>query len=188
MSGRAWGSHVKYSQRLLLFGLLALPVQATQHYRLDSGNTDVSFAVHFLGIHWVSARFSDVSGEFIADSSGTANRVDVSVGIASLNCSEPRWNERLRSPEWLDVDRYPRMTYHSVHIDLSDHRGTANGELTLHGVTRPIVLDVTLLKCRTPESCEFAAHGRIKRSDYGLPHGFWTGGDQVDINIKGTIG
>src|SRR5262249_30064194 len=144
---------------LLLVGWLALPAQATQHYRLDSSNTDVSFTIHYLGINWVSARFSDINGEFIIDPSGPASRVDVSVGIASLDCSEPRWNERLRSPEWLDVQRYPRMSYHSIQIDLSDQRGTARGELTLHGITRPIVLDVTLLKCPTPESCEFAAHG-----------------------------
>jgi len=173
---------------LLLVGLLVLPVHATQQYRLDSSNTDVSFAVHSLGIQWVTARFSDISGEFVIDPSGAASRVDVSVGVASLDCSEPRWNERLRSAEWLDVQRYPRMTYHSMSIELSDQRGTANGELTLHGITRPIVLEVTLLKCPTPKSCEFAAHGRIRRSDYGLPHGFWTGGDQVDINISGTLG
>ena len=176
------------SAEWLLVGLLTLPVQATQHYRLDASNTDVAFAVHYLGIQWVTARFSDISGEFIVDPSGSANRVDVSVGIASLSCNEPRWNERLRSPEWLDVERYPRMIYHSVNIELSDQRGIANGELTLHGITRPIVLDVTSLKCPTSQSCEFAAHGRIKRSDYGLPHGFWTGGDQVDIDISGTLG
>ena len=57
----------------------------------------------------------------------------------------------------------------------------------MHGVTRPIVLNVSLLKCASPRNCQFAAHGRIKRSEYGLPHGFWTGGDQVDISISGTL-
>jgi len=57
----------------------------------------------------------------------------------------------------------------------------------LHGVTRPIVLNVSLLKCPSAGHCQFAAHGRIKRSEYGLPHGFWTGGDQVDISISGAL-
>jgi len=187
MSAQPWGSYVKNSQWLLL-ALLAVPVQASEQYRLDSGNTQVSFAVHHLGIQWVSARFSDISGQFIIDQAGAASHVDVSVGMASLDCSEPRWNARLRSADWLDVERYPRMTYHSIHIELSEQRAIANGELTLHGITRPIVLDVTELKCSTPVSCQFAAHGRIRRSEYGLPHGFWTGGDQVDINISGTLG
>lgn len=165
-----------------------LQVTAAERYQLDSSNTQVSFVVQHLGIQWITARFSDISGEFVIDPTGSSSRVDVSVGIASLDTSEPRWNERLRSHEWLDVERYPRMTYHSSSIERTDQRAVANGELTLHGVTRPIVLDVTLLKCAASGGCQFAAHGRIRRSEYGLPHGFWTGGDQVQIHISGALG
>jgi len=178
---------VKNSQSVLI-ALLATQLQAAEPYRLDSSNTQVAFAVQHLGIEWVTARFSDISGEFLIDPSGAGSRVDVSVGIASLDCSEARWNQRLQSAEWLDVQRYPRMTYSSSSIELTDHRGIANGELTLHGVTRPIVLDVTFFKCSPSGSCQFTAHGRIRRSDFGLPNGFWTGGDQVDISISGTLG
>jgi polyisoprenoid-binding protein YceI len=180
-------SYLKNSQWLLV-ALLATQLLAAERYRLDSSNTQVSFAVQYLGFQWVKAHFSDINGEFVIDPAGAATRVDVSVGIASLDCSEPRWNERLRSQEWLDVERYPRMTYHSSRIELADQHGVADGELTLHGITRPIVLNVTFLKCSVSGSCQFAAHGRIKRSEYGLPHGFWTGGDQVDIHISGTLG
>jgi len=168
--------------------LLALRSEATQTYRLDSHNTQVAFAVHQLGIQWAAARFSDISGEFVIGPTGAASRVDVTVGIASLECNDPRWNARLRSAEWLDAQRYPRMTYHSKSIELREQRAIASGELTLHGVTRPIVLDVSLLNCAAPGSCQFTAHARIRRSEYGLPHGFWTGGDQVDISISGTLG
>jgi polyisoprenoid-binding protein YceI len=184
MSAQAF---VKNSQWLLVVALLALPLQAAERYPLDSSNTQVSFAIQHLGIQLITARFSDISGVFIVDPQGAASRVDVSVGIASLDCSEPRWNERLRSAEWLDVQRYPRMTYHSLRIELSDHRGIASGELTLHGITHPIALEITLQTCPASGSCQFTAHGRIRRSDYGLPHGFWTGGDQVEINISGTL-
>lgn len=178
---------MKNPQCLLVVALLARPLHAAEQYPLDASNTQVSFVVEHLGIQWVSARFSDIKGEFIVDRKGPSSRVDVSVGIASLNCSEPRWNERLRSAEWLDVQHYPRMTYHSISIELADQQATARGELTLHGVTRQILLDVTLLTCQQSGGCEFAAHGRIKRSDYGLPHGFWTGGDQVEIHISGRL-
>ena len=153
-------------------------------YRLDSSNTQVSFTVHHLGIQWVTARFSDISGQFVVNHSGVVDRVDVTVGTASLDCSEARWNERLRSADWLDVQHYPQMTFHSSHID--EQRAVASGELTLHGVTRPIVLNVSLLKC-SAAGCQFAAHGHIKRSEYGLPHGFWNGGDQVEISISGAL-
>jgi polyisoprenoid-binding protein YceI len=167
--------------------VLALRVEAAQTYHLDSSNTEVSFAVHYLGIEWMTARFSDIKGQFVVDQASAATRVDVTVGMASVESGEPRWNERLRSPDWLDVKRYPQMTYHSSRIEVGDQHAVASGELTLHGVTRPIVLNVSLLKCSSAHDCEFAAHGRIKRSEYGLPHGFWAGGDQVDISISGTL-
>jgi polyisoprenoid-binding protein YceI len=171
---------------VLLFWLLASVAQATEVYRLDSSNTQVSFTVQRLGFQWVSARFSDVSGEFILDRAGPKSRVDVTVGIASLESSEPRWNDRLRSAEWLDAERYPHMTYHSSHIELEEQHAVANGDLTLHGITRQVVLTVTVLNCSAAGGCQFSAHGRIRRSEFGLPHGFWSGGDQVDIAISGA--
>lgn len=188
MSAAAKLRYVKNSSWLLI-ALLAVPVtQAVQLYRLSSANTQVSFAVQHLGIQWINARFSDINGEFVLDAAGPASRVDVSIGIGSLDTNQPRWNERLRSREWLDVRRYPRMTYHSRSIELGDQGAVTHGELTLHGVTRPMVLMVSLSNCSAGGTCRFAAHGRIRRSEYGLPHGFWFGGDQVDISISGDLG
>jgi polyisoprenoid-binding protein YceI len=186
MSARTKVWYVKNSQWLLML-LAALPARGAEVYGLDSGNTRVSFAIQHLGVRWMAARFSDIRGEFVLDRTGFASRVDVTVGIASLDCDEPQWNERLRSAQWLDAQRYPRMTFHSSSIELGGQRVIANGELTLHGVTRPIVLTASLLDCPSRGACQFAAHGRIRRSEYGLPHGFWVGGDRVEISISGTI-
>jgi polyisoprenoid-binding protein YceI len=185
MSARTQPWYVKNSQWMLI-ALTVLRSEAAHMYRLDSSNTQVSFTVHHIGIQWVTARFSDISGQFIVNHSGVVDRVDVTVGTASLECSEPRWNERLRSADWLDVQHYPQMTFHSSRIEVDEQRAVASGELTLHGVTRPIVLNVSLLKC-SAAGCQFAAHGHIKRSEYGLPHGFWSGGDQVEIAISGAL-
>lgn len=171
---------------LLVATSLGRATDAAERYRLDSSNTQVSFVIQHLGLQWVSARFPDIAGEFILDRSGPRSRVDVSVGIATLQCSEPRWNDRLRSAEWLDAVRYPRMTYHSGHIELERGHAISNGELTLHGITQPVVLTVTLFDCPTGGDCQFVARGRIRRSEFGLPHSFWSGGDQVEIAISGT--
>jgi polyisoprenoid-binding protein YceI len=193
MSARTPVEYVKNSQWVLVLLLLAcvlavaVEVHAGERYRLDSSNTQVSFAIQHLGFQWVSARFSDISGEFILDRAGPLSRVDVTVGIASLESSDTRWNDRLRSAEWLDAQRYPHMTYHSSNIELDEQRAVASGDLTLHGVTRPVVLTVSLLNCPTGGRCQFIAHGRIRRSEFGLPHGFWSGGDQVDISISGAV-
>ena len=171
----------------MLVLLTAWRCEASETFRLDSGNTRVSFAVQRLGVQWVTARFDDINGQFTLDRVGTESRVDVRVGIASLECNEPHWNDRLRSAEWLDVQRYPQMIYHSSRVELSATQAVASGELTLHGITRPVILAVTLQNCTSGGQCEFSAHGHLRRSEYGLPHGFWTGGDQVDIYISGSV-
>jgi polyisoprenoid-binding protein YceI len=178
--------------RLALALLLALTgARGAEVYNLDSGATRVGFDIERFGLHWVSAHFRDFSGDFEFDRTGSASRVDVTVQTESVDCGDSRWNPHLRSPEWLDVAQYPLMTYHSRHIEFDgDDRARASGELTLHGVTRPVVLDVSQLRCpdagRAQGSCQFMARARVRRSDYGLPHGFWTGGDQVDITITGV--
>jgi len=167
--------------------LLAAGVaHAADRYLLDSGNTRVSFVVQHLGLQWVSARFPDIAGEFVLDRDGAQSRVDVTVAIASLECTEPRWNDRLRSAAWLDAERYPQMTYHSSHVEVDEQHAVADGVLTLHGITRPVVLTVKFLDCPPAGACQFSAHGRIRRSEFGLPHGFFSGGDQVEIAISGT--
>ena len=174
---------------ILLLSLLS--AQAADVYDLDSGATRVGFDIERFGLRWVSAHFHRFQGDFVFDREGAASRVDVTVQTESVDCGDSHWNPHLRSPEWLDVQQYPLMTYRSHHIEfLGDDRAEASGELTLHGVTHPVVLAVSQLQCpSSPLStpvCRFAAQARVRRSDYGLPHGFWTGGDQVDITITGV--
>jgi polyisoprenoid-binding protein YceI len=173
----------------LLLGLMS--AQAADVYHLNPGATQVGFTIQRFGLRWVSAHFRAFDGGFVFDREGSASRVDVTVQTESIDCDDTHWNPHLRSSEWLDVQRYPLMTYRSRKIEFEgDDRAVASGELTLHGVTRPVVLSVGQLNCRAQSDgdrvCRFVAHARVKRSDYGLPHGFWTGGDEVDISIDGV--
>src|SRR5581483_830623 len=166
----------------ILAVLESLRAETADRYRLDSANTRVAFEVQRFGIRWVTAHFREVSGELVLDRSERSSVVDVKVGIGSVDCSDPHWNERLKSTEWLDAGRYPWMTFRAADIELADGRATARGQLTLHGITRPVTLNVTFADCKAGNACEFDGHARVKRSEFGLPHGFWTGGDQVEIS------
>lgn len=177
---------VKYALWMLC-ALGMIRAEAADSYRLDSANTQVAFEVQRFGIRWVTAHFRDIAGELVLDHGGQESHVEVRVRIASVDCSDPRWDERLRSSEWLDAPRYPWMTYRATDIEVGDGRATANGELTLHGVTQPVILHVTFLNCHAGSPCQFDGRARVRRSDFRLPHGFWTGGDQVDISIRGTV-
>lgn len=172
----------------LLLAACAVSIRAAELYHLDPLKTRVEFDVQRFGIHWVSAHFPQFSGDFVFDRTGRESRIDVRVEVASVDCRDPRWNQRLRSQEWLDAPRYPTMTYRSsdVHFDAA-HRATANGFLTLHGITRPVILHVSELECASDTAaCQFVAHASIRRSEYDLPHGIWLGGDQVDIVLSGA--
>ncbi len=173
-----------------------VPGSSVALYRLDMVKTRISFNIQHFGVPWVSARFPDFSGDFVLDRDGAASRLDVSVQMATVECTEPFWNGRMRSAEWLDVQRYPLTSFHSTRVDFEgDGAALASGQLTLHGVTQTVGLAISGLRCSADtasgnttsgDSCSFVARTRIKRSDYGLPHGFWTGGDLVDIVISGA--
>lgn len=175
----------------LALTLLALNAQAADAYRIESEQTRVSFSVRRYGVQWINARFRQLEGRFVLDRDGGGSMIDVSVRTDSLEGMDWGWNTRLRSKDWLDTQRYPRMDFRSTHIEYKPDGGAvATGQLTLHGVSRPILLDIARLQCpNQPEAlrqpCSFSASASIRRSDFGLPHGFWLAGDTVEISISG---
>ena len=172
----------------LLLSLLALDARAAETYRIEPEQTRVSFDVRRYGVHWIGARFRQLAGGFIVDRTGSGNLIDVSVRTDSLEGLDSGWNRRLRSSEWLDTQRFPQMRFHSTHVEFRyDGSAVAVGQLSLHGVSRPVLLEISRLDCPAPQpSCGFTAHTSVRRSDFGLPHGFWVAGDAVEISIAGV--
>src|SRR5579862_6996882 len=146
----------------LAAGLLAaLSAAVALAHHLDSDNTQISFQVGHLGLNWFTAVFGELNGEFALASDGSGGRLSVTVQMASLQSRSPYWNERLRSPQWLDTERYPEMSFRSTGIELQgEQRATVHGELTLHGVTHPLALAISDIDCpyvhgATPGRCHF---------------------------------
>lgn len=165
---------------------------AAEDYRLDAGQTRVSFDVRRFGVSWIGADFGQIRGDFVVDRYGAGSRIDVAVRTDSLQGPDTEWNARLRSADWLDTQRFPEMSFHSAQVEFDDAGGAvAHGQLTLHGATRPVTLTVNRLDCTregatSTGTCEFAASASIRRSEFGLPHGFWLAGDRVEIAISGV--
>jgi len=164
----------------------------TGGYHLTAANTHISFEVRRLGLRLFSAEFHQLSGDFVLDGSPEGGAMGVVVQMGSIDCHDAGWNVRLRSPQWLDVEKYPEMTFHSraIHFD-GAHRATVEGELTLHGITKPLVFTFSDINCNfgapdAARTCHFSGRAQIRRSDFRLPHGFWEGGDLVDIWVRGV--
>ncbi len=168
--------------------LLLLPLPGPVAHTLNAGNTQLTLEVRRFGLPWFSAQFHQLSGEFTATHEG--GRLDVVVRTDSIDCRDAVWNERLRSAQWLDTRRFPQMVYRSSGIEITGTTATVQGQLTLHGVTRPLVLRITAIECsavapQAPLACRFVGHGELMRSEFGLPHGFWQGGDAVQVLVRG---
>ncbi|HEX4388804.1 MAG TPA: YceI family protein [Steroidobacteraceae bacterium] len=161
------------------------------YHHMTAANTRVTFEVRRLGMRLFSAEFHQLDGDLQLDPSGQHGTLGVLVNMRSLDCHDSGWNVRLRSPQWLDVEQYPAMVFHSREIHFEGAgRATVQGELTLHGVTRTMVFTFSDIHCNLSDVssdrvCHFFGRAQIRRSDFKLPHGFWDGGDVVDIVVRG---
>ncbi len=175
---------------MLLLGLGALPVQAAEHYVIDTEGMHafITFRVQHLGFSWLEGRFNRFHGTFDYDEANPANnRVEVEIDVASLDSNHAERDKHLRSARFFDVKKYPRATFVSTAwVDHGDGTATLKGRFTLRGVTRDIELDVTRMGAgKDPWGGYrrgFEATTTLKLSDYKMKEGHILG--KVAENIR----
>jgi polyisoprenoid-binding protein YceI len=161
-------------------------------WTLDPAHTLVEFSGKHMMFTTVKGHFKSVRGTIVLDEANPANSsVEAEIDAASLDSGVEYRDNHLRSADFLDVEQYPTLTFKSSHIELlGDHRAFITGDLTIHGVTRQVVLDTELTgRGQSPhhkETIGFEAHTTINRKDFGLT---WnvaleTGGVLVGDTIK----
>jgi polyisoprenoid-binding protein YceI len=172
----------------------AAPTTATE-WAIDPTHSHVEFAVRHLMISTVKGRFAGVSGTVRLDEGDPSTAsVDVTIDVASIDTREAQRDAHLRSADFFDVEKYPSLTFTSRRVDNRREGGfTLVGDLTLHGVTREVALDVVEEgRGKDPwggERAGYAATTKIKRSDFGLTWnqvleaGGFAVGDEVKISI-----
>lgn len=151
----------------------ALAPQTLTAWTVDPSHSNVEFAVRHLMISTVKGRFGEVSGTVHADPASPATgKVDITIGVGSVDTREPQRDAHLRSADFFDAEQFPSMTFRSTRIEGQGDRFTVAGDLTIRGVSRPVVLDVTSEGLgKDPwggERAGFSAVTKIKRSDFGL--------------------
>jgi polyisoprenoid-binding protein YceI len=143
-------------------------------WTIDPAHSSVEFAVRHLMITTVRGRFTGVKGTVTLDEADPAkSAVEVVIDAASIDTREPQRDTHLRSADFFDVDRFPTLTFRSTKLDGGlGEPFTLAGDLTIHGVTRPVVLDVEP-EGRVKDAwggirSGFTATTKIKRSEFGL--------------------
>jgi polyisoprenoid-binding protein YceI len=168
-------------------------------WKIDPAHSHVEFAIKHMMISTVKGRFSDVAGEIRLDEANLPNsRVDIDVNVASIDTREHQRDTHLRSADFFDVEKFPKMTFRSTRLEGTLDELKLTGDLTIHGVTRPVTLDVTHEgRGKDPwggERIGFSATGKIKRSDFGLTWnaaletgGFLVGDDvKISVDVEGV--
>lgn len=176
---------------------LALPLVASAStWNIDPDHSNVGFKVKHLMVSNVKGNFDKHTGTVeINDKDITKSRVEVSIDTASINTNVQKRDEHLRSADFFDVAKYPTMTFVSKKVaKAGKNRLKVTGDLTLHGVTRQVVLDVEPLSKESKDPWGNIRRGttastRIDRKDFGLTwnKGLETGGVLVGDEILITL-
>lgn len=147
-----------------------LPAAGT--WDIDPVHADVAFTGRHFMVTKVRGRFTDISGAVVVGEDMNDSRVDVVIAMASVESGSVVRDDHLRSPEMFDVEQFPQATFRSVSVDWRGTRGVVQGDLTLHGVTRRVPLEVTFEgHVRDPwggDRAIFSATTRVNREDFGI--------------------
>lgn len=164
---------------------------ATTAYTLDPAHTQVLLQWNHFGFSNPTAQFGSVEGILDFDQADPAkSSVSVEIKTPSINSNVAKFDEHLKSADFFDVEKYPVATFKSTKVEkgASADRLKVAGDLTIHGVTKPAVLDVTLNKVgehpmRKAPAVGFDATATIKRSDFGIGKYAPNVSDEVKIAI-----
>jgi polyisoprenoid-binding protein YceI len=151
---------------------------APELYNVDPNHTYPSFeADHMGGLSVWRGKFDHTTGTILLDRAAATGTIDITVDTKSLDFGNDRLNEHARGPEIFDAGKYPTATFKGKLVRFEADKPTeVQGELTLHGVTKPLTLTVGSFLCKInpmskKEVCGADASATFNRSDFGISFG-----------------
>ena len=167
-------------------------------WQIDPMHTQVEFAVKHFGMMTVRGRFNDVRAMGTVDPDRPEDsRVEVTIDVASLNTHNAQRDDDLRGSYFLELDKYPTITFTSTGVErLGGDRYALTGDLTIKGITHPVTLQVQRLGEVSHEQMGhrigYTAEGQIMRRDFGMAFDMLADnrlvvGQEVKIVIEGEL-
>jgi polyisoprenoid-binding protein YceI len=173
--------------------LIAAPaLAATSTWNLDPMHSNAEFRVRHLGISNVQGEFTKISGTAqIDDSDITKSSVTVTIDTSSVDTRVSRRDDDLKSPNFFDVAKYPTITFESTRVAKSGDGLKVTGNLTIHGVTKEVTLDVTgptaPITAMGGLRRGISATTKINRKDFGMTADAGMVGDEISIQIDSEM-
>lgn len=165
---------------------------AAVKYAVDPAHSAVIFSWDHFGFSHPSARFDKIDGSVLLDRTDLAkSSVSVTLPLEGLDTGVAKLDEHLKSPEFLDAAKFPTIAFKSTKVEkVGEHGLKITGELTVHGVTRPVTLDAKVNKIGLFElgpykaqAAGFDAQTVIKRSDFGVNKYVPNVSDEIAVRI-----
>lgn len=176
-----------------------IPGYVTGTWDIDAGHSEVGFSVRHMMVSKVKGRFSKFSGQITTAENPADSSVTATVELASIDTNSPERDTHLRGADFFDTERYENLSFRStgVRADLNGNGGgnwAVDGELTLHGVTRPVTLALEL-NGFAPDPwgntrVGFSATTSISRKDFDIDFnipmdgGGVVVGDKIQVNLE----
>ena len=141
-------------------------------WNLDTTHSAVDFSVKHLMISTVKGRFATFSGSGETNADGTLNSVALELDAASINTNQTQRDDHLRSPDFFDVGQFPKATFASTKISQKGSDVTITGDLTMHGITKPVTLTGEITDViKDPwgnQRLALNVSGKLNRKEFGL--------------------
>ena len=165
-------------------------------FQIDQSPSEIQFSARHMMVSKVRGVFDKWDGTIALDPANPAKTtVDITIDAASINTKDAQRDGHLRSPDFLNVEKFPSVTFKSSKVEVTgDNTAKLTGDLTLSGVTKPAVLDVEYQgNAKSPwgtTNYGFSAHTKINREDWGLTWnaaletGGWLVGKEISIDIE----
>jgi polyisoprenoid-binding protein YceI len=164
----------------------AAPLRAADTYKVDPVHATVIFRINHLGTSWVYGRFDDVSGTFTNDEK--TPEFDISVNTDSVDTNNKQRDTHLKSADFFSVKEFPTITFKSTSVaSTGEKKFDVTGDLTLHGVTKSIVVPIEFVGAadtKMGSRAGYEAHFSVKRSDYGMDKMVGMVGDEVHLTVS----
>ena len=146
-------------------------------YEIDSSHTFPAFeADHMGGLSLWRGKINSTSGEIVLDKDKETGSVNVIMDMSTIDFGHEGMNKHAKNSDMFDVEKYPEAVYKGNLTDFIDGAPTkVKGSLTLHGITKPVDLDIKSFKCRLhpfklKQVCGADAYGNIMRDDFGIDY------------------
>ena len=147
---------------------------ATSTWNIDPAHSSAEFKVKHMMISNVRGKFGGITGVLNrVDADHTESSLEVSIDVSTVNTQDEKRDGHLKSPDFFDAEKFPAMTFKSTHIEKKGDGFAVTGDLTIHGVTKPVVLNVEEVSepAKDPwgnTRIGLTATAKINRKDFGL--------------------